>query len=823
MLNPKFAKVAVSVATIAIDMPYDYSIPGDMMEQAVAGMRVLVPFGRGNKQTEAIILSVFNESEYEKTKPISRLLDEQPVLTPKDLKLAAWIRERFFCTYFDAIRILIPAGLWYRIEPVYCLNESTVIAEVLQKYVPSEDTAIITASLGAAKEGRTKAYLSHLCEGRDVSALLDQLVRDRVLAITETVNQNVKDKYISLISLNVSAEEAQEFASRRKNSAPMQASVIKLLSEIGTAAEKEIKYFTGASAATIKALAKSNMISFSEQEVFRKPSMKKIKNVKDFTLNQQQETAFHGIANMLEQKKAAVALLYGVTGSGKTQVYLKLVKKVCDEGGQSILLVPEIALTPQLTDLFYTHFGWKVAVLHSALSHAQRYDEWKRIKDGQVSIVIGTRSAIFAPLDQLRLIIIDEEQEYSYKSENTPRYHARDVAKYRCFTESAVLLLGSATPSIETFYSAQEGIYRQFNLADRYNQKQLPSVLITDMKQELAAGNGSDISNLLALELGKNIASGRQSILFMNRRGNSRLLVCGVCGYIPFCPRCSVALVYHSANNRLICHHCGFSQLSPEQCPECEGKLKQVGSGTQKVVQQLEVLFPGTQVLRMDADTTMTKNSHAELLSRFEQEKIPVLVGTQMVTKGLDFANVTLVGVLSADLTLYMDSYRAGERTFSLITQVVGRSGRGRHSGRAVIQTFHPDHSVIGFAKDQDYMGFYGEEIEMRRAQGLPPFSELFMLTVLGRLQTEVQAACVVLKKNIIEYTKDPYFSGYDIEVLGPAPAFVAKVNNKYRYTMTLRCKNDRKTRQLIFRILKDFKKSKKNRKLIIFVDINPE
>ena len=451
-------------------------------------------------------------------------------------------------------------------------------------------------------------------------------------------------------------------------------------------------------------------------------------------------------------------------------------------------------------------------MFHSGLRMTERYDQWKRVRRGEVKVVLGTRSAIFAPLRNLGVIILDEEQEGSYHSENPPRYHTRDVAKYLCARDKALLVLGSATPSIETAWAAEEGQYHKALLRRRYNEQNLPQVLIADLRQEIKAGNPGLIGAELRRELERNLEAGEQSILFLNRRGSSRMLLCGECGHVPECPRCSAPLTYHSANGRLMCHHCGHSQRGFDACPACGGMMKRVGAGTQKVEEELAGLFPGAGILRMDADTTA--GGHEKLLRRFERERIPILLGTQMVAKGLDFENVTLVGVLAADLSLYLEHYRAAERTFSLLTQVVGRAGRGGKSGRAVIQTYTPENDVIQCAAQQDYGRFFENEIRMRRLRRLPPFADLFTITVSGAEEGAVLRAAIAVRDTL-------RLRFGDSEVLGPAPAPVLKVNNRYRYRCLLTGKNDKETREEIGGLMRAFAGNGANRGFNIFAECN--
>ena len=608
----------------------------------------------------------------------------------------------------------------------------------------------------------------------------------------------------------------------RRRSAPLRYAVTELLCALGSASAKELCYFTGAANATLRSLEKSGILRLEHREVFRRVTVEAGERAAPPVLNAEQQAAFEGLDALAAAGRPAAALLYGVTGSGKTQVYLRLIYEALARGRTAMVLVPEIALTPQLLRIFASHFGDDIAVLHSSLRAGERYDEWKRVRSGQARVVIGTRSAVFAPLRNLGLLILDEEQESTYKSENVPKYHARDVAKYRCAQNDALLVLGSATPSVESMYHAKRGDYRLFTLRRRYNEQALPEVLIADMKKELRAGNGTSLSGPLRAGLAAAMEAGEQSILFLNRRGASRMVTCGECGEVPTCPRCSVHLTYHSANGRLMCHYCGHSEPLPDACPSCGGALNFLGYGTQKVEEELHAAFPGREILRMDTDTVSATQSHEKLLSRFEKERIPVLVGTQMVAKGLDFENVTLVGVISADLSLYVDDYRAGERTFSLLTQVVGRAGRGAKQGRAVIQTFTPENDVIRCAARQDYDSFYEQEIELRRMRLCPPFRELFVLTASGPLESAVLRTCMRLRRSLEGWLAQPPFRDWELTVLGPAPASVAKINDRYRYRLTLAAQNTKEIRAMVAHLVRCAQTDKENKGVSVSADVNP-
>ncbi len=670
------------------------------------------------------------------------------MLTQTQLKLALWMHDRLFCTVYEAVRAILPAGCWF-------------------------DAA------GARR---------------------------------------VNDKMCEMIELAVDAEEAFALAQTKRRKAPMQASLLELLCSTGSVSAREAMHFTGASRQSLNALINAGLVVSEQKEVFRRPeiwtgALKALPN-----LNREQSAAYAGLKKLLDEPCPEAALLCGVTGSGKTSVYIRLIDDTIKSGKCAILLVPEIALTPQMIRTFSEYFGNDVAILHSSLGVGERYDEWKRIKNGAAKLAIGTRSAVFAPFESLGLIIIDEEQEDSYKSESSPRYHARDIAKYRCAKTNSLLLLGSATPDIESRYAAETGKYKLFELHERYNAMQLPAVEIVDMKSELKAGNGSELSSRLRAELEENISRGEQSILFINRRGANKLICCGDCGYVYKCPNCSVSLTYHSANKRLMCHYCGYTRRVDSRCPDCGGMLTFIGAGTQLIEEELHGLYPDTGILRMDTDTVKAAGSHDALLGKFKNEKIPIMVGTQMVTKGLNFENVTLIGVISADQSLYCGDYRSGERTFSLITQVIGRSGRGSKPGRAIIQTFTPQNELIRLAAAQDYDGFYKTELSLRRLQNTPPFADIIAVTASGAVESAVIKCCA----DICTVLKASIGARPDVRILGPAPLPVVRVNNRYRYRVNICCKADKQLRELVSSVLIRCAGSGKYRGVSVFADNNP-
>lgn len=820
MAEKMLARVAVSSVPYAADKLYTYRIPEELAEAAMPGKRVLVPFGRGNRRSEGFVLDIVYEEDKPAYKPIDAFLDDAPLLDGRDIRLVRWMKARYFCTYYDALKTLLPGGVWLKSREVWRLNDGVSAEEALSAVAPdSLEETLLHAVLGA--KGAERTALNEL-GGEKTGKVLHALEQQGLLICETTMKQRLGDKTARMVSLCVSAEEALAAVEPKRRSAPVRYAVIELLCREGTLSSTEISYYTGATMQTLRGLKKSGLVEFSEQEVLRVGTAEPVEREDaPITLNEEQQAAYEGLSTLLEREGGSAALLYGVTASGKTQVYLRLIEETLARGRTAMLLVPEIALTPQMMRRFSAQFGADVVMLHSALPLTERYDQWKRIRRGEVRVVLGTRSAVFAPLPNLGLIILDEEQEGSYQSENPPRYHARDIAQLRCAQRDALMLLGSATPTVETAYYAKRGRYQVFSLHKRFNDLPLPKVLIADMKDELRQGNETSIGHALCAELEKNLERGEQSILFLNRRGSARMLLCGECGYVPQCPRCSVPMTYHSANERLMCHYCGHSEAVMERCSECGGLLKRVGSGTQKVEQELAALFPGTRVLRMDADTVAAAHGHEALLKDFTQKNIPILLGTQMVAKGLDFENVTLVGVLDADLSLYVQNYHAAERTYSLLAQVVGRAGRGERVGRAVIQTYHPDNEVIQAAAKQDYEAFYQNELRLRRLRRYPPFADLFTLTVSGseevRVIAAVRALCDALR---LASAKEP-LRALEPEVLGPAGAPVVKVNDRYRYRVYLCGRSDSVLRRTVSEYLLAFSARKENRGLDIFADCN--
>ena len=812
----KICAAAVDAATYAIDKLYSYRVPDELREQVQIGTRVLVPFGFGNKRAEAVVLAFREDAGEFKLKPIVEVLDETPILTAEQLRLAAWMRERLYCTYFDCVHAMLPAGLWFKRNETYTLAPDADLAALRER--DGEDGQVLALFEQPGQTLSVSEIRDRL--GKGAGQTLDALAGEGILIYHSNTAQKTGDKTEKMLRLDMEASEAMSHISRRS---PARMDVVSLLSDGGAMSQKEIVYMTGVSDAALRDMTKKGILRAEYEEVLRAPDFSEVPRAAAPVLSAAQQQAYDGMAALMDENAPRAALLFGVTGSGKTQVYLQLIAHALEQGKSAIVLVPEIGLTPQLLRQFAARFGEEVAVLHSALSAGERYDSFKKIKTGRARVVIGTRSAVFAPAKNLGVIIIDEEQDAAYRSEQSPRYHARDVAKYRAAQTNALLVLGSATPSVETYYGAKQGKYPVFTLTERFLGAGLPEVIISDMRGLAREGRSGIIGPDLERELISTLEKGKQAILFLNRRGNSRVIGCGVCGWVPECPSCSTTMTYHSVSGRAMCHYCGSSIKITGKCPACGStSLFTETPGTQKLEEELHERFPSARVLRMDADTMTAKGSHERLLNQFGKGEADILIGTQMVTKGLDFENVTLVGVLDADQSLYAQDYRAHERTFSLITQVVGRAGRRFDTGRAVIQTYNPLHPVILTAARQDYEAFYESEMQTREALRCPPVCDITMITAVGELEQQVLSSLLALKTRL-QSLMEGQFADVKAPVLGPAAAQMVKVMGRYRYHLTIRAKDCARWRRLISGVLREFMQDGKNRGVTVFADSNNE
>ena len=748
---PKTVGVAVSNATFHFDKLYTYAVMPDQQDTVKLGSMVLVPFGRGSRARMGVVLACDAEPESAKLKYLFDVAPASACLTPELLRLVHFLKERTFCTYYEAVKAVIPYGAQYKpavaadgVTPVlqkqltrHTENSYRLVGGLPQKPKPTAKQLAAVALLGGGP--RTLNEL----EDRSISrAVLDNLCAKGVLECSK-VNKSI-DLYSSI---------------------PLKNEPICLTAE--------------------------------------------------------QQAAYDALLPKLEDDAPHSALLYGVTGSGKTLVFLKLIAHCLEQGRKALVLVPEISLTPQMILRLKSQFGRRVAVQHSALNHTERLLQWQMIQDGGADIVVGTRSAIFSPLENIGLIIIDEEQEHTYRSESAPRYSAHEVARQRAAENGALLLLASATPSTESFYAAQHGRTQLVRLTQRYGGNPLPTVQIVDMRAELAAGNPREISLALEDAIRRNLDAGKQTILLLNRRGYQTMAQCEDCREVLKCQKCSVPMVYHKSAHKVLCHYCGSQMEPPTVCPTCGGKLQYRGFGTQKAEEELAKLFPDARVLRMDQDSTAAKDAHEKLLAKFADHEYDIMVGTQMVAKGLDFEDVTLVGVLGIDSLLFAQGFRAYENVFSLITQVVGRSGRAKDPGFAIIQTTDPDNPVLNLAAAQDYDAFFEQEIAYRKLGLYPPFCGLCVIGFAGAKEIETARAAARFAALLGQQAaKQP---DLPLRVLGPTPGSIEKINDTYRYKLTIKCRNDRRFRDLVRSALELYEQEKLPSKATVAVDLHSD
>ena len=749
---PKTVGVAVSNATFHFDKLYTYAVMPDQQDTVRLGSMVLVPFGRGSRARMGVVLACDAEPESAKLKFLFDVAPASACLTPELLRLVHFLKERTFCTYYEAVKAVIPYGAQYK--PTVAEDGVT---PVLQKQLVrhTENAYKLVGTLPPKPRPTAK-----------------QLAAVALLAGGERTLSALEEKGISRAVLdNLCAKGVLECSKVNKS--------IDLYSSIP------------------------------------------LKN-EPILLTEEQQDAYDALLPGLEDAAPHSALLYGVTGSGKTLVFLKLIEHCLQMGRRALVLVPEISLTPQMILRLKSQFGKRVAVQHSALNHTERLLQWQMIQDGGADIVVGTRSAIFSPLENIGLVIIDEEQEHTYRSESAPRYSAHEVARQRAAENGALLLLASATPSTESYYAAQHGRTQLVRLTKRYGGNPLPKVQIVDMRAELASGNPREISLAMEDAIRRNLDAGKQTILLLNRRGYQTVAQCEDCREVLKCPKCSVPMVYHKSAHKLLCHYCG-SQLDPPpaRCPACGGKLQYRGFGTQKAEEELAKLFPEARILRMDQDTTAAKDAHEKLLAKFARHEYDIMVGTQMVAKGLDFEDVTLVGVLGIDSLLFAQGFRAYETVFSLVTQVVGRSGRAKDPGFAIIQTTDPDNPVLNLAAAQDYDAFFEQEIAYRKLGLYPPFCGLCVVGFAGPKESEVARAsarfAVLLGRQAAKQPDLP------LRVLGPTPGSIEKINDSYRYKLTVKCRNDRRFRDLIRETLTLYEQEKLPGKATVVVDLHSD
>lgn len=807
------AKVAVYNIAYQADRPFSYIIPDNLYDKAVCGVRVIIPFGRGGRKRAGLILSVTEEVPEMKLKPLLSVVDSSPVISEEMMKMIVWLKENTFCTYYDAVRTILPSGMNIRVNEKFELCEDMISADL------TDEERNLVSFLKNASSKREFDEMLDSSANPDKAPVIESLIEKGVIRTVSEASQKVNDRMLRMIKLTDGYLRAPlMFRLTQK-----QQQVVKLLDENGSASAKEVCYICSVTAAVLKNLIKNGVCEEFSVPDYRTEGEDEFEPgaVDRTVLSEAQNRVYQRVTEKLSAGEPHCFLLHGVTGSGKTSVFIRLIKHTLDSGRQAMLLIPEIALTPQIVRNFRRLFGGTVSVIHSNLSLGQRLEEYRRISAGLSRIVIGTRSAVFAPLDNIGIIIMDEEGERSYKSDSAPRYSTVSVAKERCRTHGAVLLLGSATPSVESYYYAQKGIYELLELTERFNKSELPHVEIVDMNAERAQGNTTEFSDVLVSEINANLDAGEQTILLLNRRGYHTFISCAGCSSPLYCPNCSIPYTYHKVNNSLVCHYCGSIASLPSECPSCGGTVfKQMGFGTQKMEEQLTELFPKARILRMDADTTFSRYAYEKNFKDFADKKYDIMVGTQMIGKGLDFPDVTLVGILSIDKSLFSGDFRSYERTFSLITQVAGRSGRGGKKGRAYLQTFMPDHYLLNLAAHQNYRGFYDEEIALRRTLIFPPLCDVCVIGLASVSDAAAAAASAVVLNIIREIIAEKKVK-FPLRVLGPAQSGIAKINGKFRYRLILKCKNNRETREFIRSVLLKTAGHREFSNVNIYADMN--
>ncbi len=808
-------QVYINSPSPALDKEFHYSVPEKYEGAIQVGMRVKVPFGVADRHMEAYVTAMLSDSDFPHLKELIRPLDEEPVLTEEAVELCRYISRYSFCNFVSAAHLFLPPGLEMKFLECVSLTDAADTEEG-RKFISKSEKRGRLVEILRSQGGRAEVEQLKAEMGKGAGNIIAALVKNGIAEKTVMEKQRANEKFIR-VYYYCGSEEPYELSRKLGLRAPSQAAVIDLLADGAEYTAADIENGAGVNRAAVDALAEKGYVAFKNIECIRNPfENKPFEQEKPYDMTEEQRRAVDEILNSGD----SVFLIHGVTGSGKTEVYMQTAAEYISRGQQVIILVPEIALTSQITDRFYRRFGDIVAVIHSALSMGERMDGWKRIRRGEAKIIVGARSAVFAPCSNLGLIIIDEEHEASYKSEANPRYNAKNIALMRGKLNNCKVVLSSATPSVETYYLAQKGVYRLIELTQRYNKNPLPTVHIEDMRRELAEGNKTVLSRRLACEISQNLKNGEQSILLLNRRGYSTFISCRSCGYVFVCPHCSVSMTYHLKSDSLICHLCGHTALAPHVCPKCgSDKVRDFGRGTQKAEAQLHDIFPEAGVLRMDVDTTGGKMGHERIIESFKNDGMDILLGTQMVAKGLDFSNVTLVGVLAADAALNADDFRANERAFNLITQVCGRAGRGDKPGRAVVQTYMPENSVIQFAAKQDYKAFYREEIEYRRIFRYPPFCKIVNI-VFSSSQAPTAASAAEKTAERLRKT----VAGRDmkdVSVYGAGPAPINKIQGRYRWRVWLKCGRIEELLPILEKIMKQ-NRTKTGTDLTVTVDINP-
>ncbi|MCL2813846.1 MAG: primosomal protein N' [Oscillospiraceae bacterium] len=824
-MEDTYAGAYILDAAYQFDKIYDYYTDGEIQSRIKPGDYIMVPFGGGNKRRTAVVWEVKNSTEAEKTKPVDTII-EIPALGEEQLALAVFLKENTFCTIGEALKVIAPNGLKSGLTVKYSINTEKFLADDL--YSSANDRICAVLNRLAEKNATSESLKEEF--GENITGVLNTLVKKGYLTEEITPERVIKEKFVKYVSLD--EEKYEQYLSGGQTLTAAQREAALYLEQNGDSPLSEILEDLSVGQGVLTELAKKEIARIYEKEIYRDSSDEygEEQSAKEEVLSDGQRAAFLELAELYKNKRPCAALLHGVTGSGKTHVLKALIDEVINDTKQVIMLVPEIALTPQTIQYFKNYYGEKVKVLHSSLSAGEKFDTWRRIRNGEIDFVIGTRSAIFAPFKNLGLIIIDEEQEHTYKSDKKPYYHAREVARFRCARHGAMMVLSSATPLVESYHKAETGAYSLITLEDRYNEAELPEIITVDMREEPPQNQMAFLSETLKNEIKKNLANKEQAIIFQNRRGYYNFLSCRSCGEAVMCPNCSISLKLHAEDktkktkrspSKLICHYCGYTSEIPAACPECKSdKLAMFGSGTQKCEDDLGEIFPEAKIARMDSDAISGKHAHMRILDSVKNEEVDILVGTQMITKGHNFKNVTLAGILFADQGLLLDDYRSNERMLEMIVQVTGRAGRYEKNGRGIIQTYNPDNEIIRFAIEQNYAGFYKKEIRFRKASVFPPFCDICAINVTSEFENEARTTAEVIGE-MLRGRIAGEFLGVKAVIYGPFPAAIYKLNRNYRMRFVIKCKMNKKTKEMLASVLADIQKQT-TKKVSVSIDVNP-
>ncbi|WP_187986354.1 primosomal protein N' [Listeria marthii] len=793
MIN--IAKVIVDVPAMQVDRPFDYFIPEDLEELIRPGMRVSVPFG--NRKIQGFVIALGETEENPKLKGIDGVMDLAPVLNEELMELGDWLAEDTLSFRVSAYQAMLPAALRAKYEKYFLrLDEENEELEQLFEGYETLDWKV--------------------AEARGLLKQIGKWVREGSVEVVYQVKNKITNKKVRVVSCLKAPHQLAEIIEDMPKNAKAQSRVLAFFQAFeGTEITAvDLKKQAETTDTTIKKLADLGLLTIQEKIISRDPyENHQFEKSESLQLLPDQQTACEKINAAKEQE---TFLIHGVTGSGKTEIYLQTIEAKLKEGKEAIVLVPEISLTPQMVERFKSRFGSEVAVLHSALSSGEKYDEWRKIERKEARVVVGARSAVFAPFENLGIIIIDEEHEASYKQEDNPRYHARDVAIWRATKYQCPVVLGSATPSLESFARAKKGVYTLIELPSRVNDRAMPEVNVVDMREELRKENRTEFSTELLEKIKDRIVKKEQTVLMLNRRGYSSFVMCRDCGYVVECPNCDISLTYHQSSNQMKCHYCGHEERVPQKCPSCEGEhIRYFGTGTQKVEESLTKLIPEARVIRMDVDTTRTKGAHEKLLNSFRNHEADILLGTQMIAKGLDFPDITLVGVLNADTMLHLPDFRASERTFQLLTQVSGRAGRHERTGEVVVQSYNPEHYSIEFAKKHDFIGFYNHEMQLRKIGSYPPFYYLTMINVSD--ENEMKAIRTI--QEMAQFLRGKL--GPDAVILGPVPSTITRIKNKYRYQCIIKYKIEPNLKKELKTLITHYQKDQQ-KGLTITIDVQP-